>query len=367
MGDGDVEARTDIDSPGCVGYRLITVHGTQVLRGLILLLAFSSGLVVTTGGPTSLQASVPPHREEERLVAPRPLQQPLRLRVAVAPSLQSAPGWSRDLSRAVSEASDILEPHLRRPLELIETRGWRGGDRPGTLTDLLLELFRVVPRGDADLVLGLAASADPTSETAESRGLARYEEGYAVIAAGGGLEQVSRLLAHETAHLFGAVHVNGPLLLMSPDTNGSRLDPINAALLGLHADRRFEGGVFPLRSNHLEAARSLYLQVVEADPAADAEARLMPVRPGYRNGSLRSRYRRPQENTCSRLEAPTGPPSAGHRLPPFPPLRRSARALRTTAGRATVRLPSALQPRHCPLPQRRRRRPPSRPTNKRGR
>ena len=186
--------------------------------------------------------------------------QPLLVRVAYSPDLRHNPGWLRQLECAFSRVNAILDPVVGRPVEIVDKVVWLGGSTDGTAYELRQSLVGAVDPGEAEIVIGLAGGAGSIARTQDWRvgeilveeGLAHYTRGYVVIEVGAGdICEGYRLLAHELAHVFGGVHRANDDYLLTTDGSGVAIDPLNEALLSLHADRRFGPGVAPLSGEEL--------------------------------------------------------------------------------------------------------------------
>ena len=211
----------------------------------------------------------------------RPVREPVQLLLAVTPEVRAQYASSQALTSAVQEASGILAPHLGRPLHVVDTVQWRDAGRWSSPRGKLLALLRAVPRGNADIVVGITQAAAPASRLQRggqrTRGTANYSEAYAVILLQDEpLAYLGEIFAHELAHLFGAVHRTGEDLLMDARITGTRVDPLNAELLALHAQRGFDRSRFPLPESSRDRVRALYLQALEEEN--DLDARLLLAR-----------------------------------------------------------------------------------------
>lgn len=201
---------------------------------------------------------------------------PLRITFAVSASLLRVDSLSADLTIALRRADERLRPFLGRPLQIARVIPWPEALDCVPADVLLMRLLSTIPRGDAEIVVGLShCSAD---WAANVRGAGSYEEGYIGQVVNGPLRDIDPILAHELAHLFGAVHSKSPSDLMHEFVMGSRIDPINSSLIALHRKRRFETISFPLAQEDLENARTLYRDALALGPPASAEAELKLAR-----------------------------------------------------------------------------------------
>jgi tetratricopeptide (TPR) repeat protein len=220
---------------------------------------------------------------------------PVRLLVAADTVLRTDREWLRGLSLVVQEAENLLYPYLGRPLDVVRTVPWQGSVRQASADSLLEDLMASINRGDAEIVVGLARaySFQGFTEAGESvGGLANYRGAYAVLMLSGQLGAqhapiagIGALLAHELAHIFGAVHRSGGDLLLAPGGTGVRVDALNAALMNMHKRRSFGTGDFPLPVPYHEPARSLYRRAIDDNPN-DLNARLMLARLDVETGRL---------------------------------------------------------------------------------
>lgn len=163
----------------------------------------------------------------------------------------------------VANANRRVAAHLGMTFALAEVKLWSADG--ATLEDRLDDLRTKVVREPGQILAGLTGPLQRTGT-----GLASYREGLVVLTAHYGRDRSARLFAHELAHLFGAVHLRGDAGLMAAGESGEALDPLNAWLVKLHRERRFESHLFPLPPEALGAARSAYLEALDRAPDADA-------------------------------------------------------------------------------------------------
>jgi Flp pilus assembly protein TadD len=178
----------------------------------------------------------------------------------------------------VAEANRLLGSHLGLVFTVADVKLWPAVG--GSLEERLDDLRAKISPGPGQIVAGLTQTLPRSPGT----GLASYREGSLVVALPYG--QGVRLFAHELAHLFGAVHLRGNRGLMAIRDPGEVLDPLNARLIELHRQRRFDPRAFPLPLEALEAARSAYLEAAGRAPEAYAYLGQICLERGDLQGAL---------------------------------------------------------------------------------
>lgn len=186
------------------------------------------------------------------------------LAFALAPGLGADPHWRRHLGDAVAEANRVLGPHLEARFVLDAIGSW--SPRGGSLEEQLDELAALGPPAVGRVVIGVAEAPRGRSPA----GLAGYQECRAVVAAAVPGPSLMRVIVHELAHVFGALHRPGETELMAASASGWTLDPVNARLLALHRDRRLAPHLAPLEPPARAAARAAYQEALAEAPVEAA-------------------------------------------------------------------------------------------------
>ncbi|NIM10461.1 MAG: hypothetical protein GTO45_00585, partial [Candidatus Aminicenantes bacterium] len=138
---------------------------------------------------------------------------------------------------------------------------WNCDDRYHSLDPLFSYFFKTVPKGHADIVIGLTCRKDMKGKY----GISFYQEGYVLVRLMDDLSFFKKVLKHEICHLFGATHVNNGDSLMDRFLKGNRIKRLNREIILLHRDRDFRGTRFPLVSHKLEKAAALYKEIAQTN------------------------------------------------------------------------------------------------------
>lgn len=184
------------------------------------------------------------------LAAAAPGERLVRLRVVADEESRRFVGWRGRIEAALAVVSERFGPAVGLRFDVVESSGWTSpqGD---AIEELLAELRAKVPRGGAEVVLGMTAQG---SLARGSGGLAAYADGYAIVRDRGRRDSLARAIGHELGHLFGAVHLVRGDGLMASSFPSWRIDPANSGLIAAHRERSFGDHRPPLTFEKLPAA-----------------------------------------------------------------------------------------------------------------
>lgn len=179
------------------------------------------------------------------------------LKVAAPDALRGSDAWKVDLNLALRSANLRFRDRLGIVVHVEETAYWRAEGACGSLLERLDRLAAQVPRGSCDIIAGLLA---PDGEIRPPYGIADYRRGCILIKLHPSWSTTAILLAHEIAHLFGAVDIDERGSIMGLRRRGTKIDPFTAEIMALNRGRSFGEGEFPLAPAVQERALSLYLK-----------------------------------------------------------------------------------------------------------
>lgn len=212
----------------------------------------------------------------------------VRVRAVADPVFRSLPDWQSRLQARFQVAASHLSRQVPIDFALVAIGAWEPG---ASLEDgglaLIRDLQQAVSDDDVDIVVGFVAQrveAPPDGSRLEIKGytlgLAPCFTGTIIVvepvAAAGGREwrvQEERLqenLAHELAHLFGAVHVEGNSLMRAGPSGTPilDLDPLNLEVLEACRWVDFRDHFASLSDQELQRLIAAYDRLA-AGPAAD--------------------------------------------------------------------------------------------------
>jgi hypothetical protein len=131
----------------------------------------------------------------------------ITVRIAAAEPVRAQSGWEEGITRGMKNVSDVWEREFKIRFVLLDLVPWSTA-RTSYDTSQLLRLRRDVPRGAAELLVGL--SGRPCSRA--RHGATHVLDPDVVVMSGciaesGGVSSREKVLSHEFAHQFGAFHV----------------------------------------------------------------------------------------------------------------------------------------------------------------
>ncbi|MGB9893615.1 MAG: tetratricopeptide repeat protein, partial [Candidatus Saccharicenans sp.] len=135
---------------------------------------------------------------------------------------------------------------------------WKSDDRVRQLEELAAKLDLRADKGQADLLVAVTAQKDLTME---HTGFSLFKSGVVVVIYNSDQAKLRQLLAHELAHVFGAVHVPLADSIMSCESSGNRFDPYNLEIIKLTKNRTFKPFGFPLPPEVIDKLIDEYLKI----------------------------------------------------------------------------------------------------------
>lgn len=249
------------------------------MRAFCLVLLLACGCFYPYGGgtvpapapppPSPAQPQVrdaPPVEDDEAEPPPRKdrAARTFTLRVLADERVRLEPGWRERAEAAVGVASQTFRT-LQLAFRVVSTGTW---DKPAQEDSLPMLLDRVAqqPKEGAEVVIGLVGGTGPLPATIDQIGWAQYPEDVAVVRMAAP-ETLGRVIAHEMAHLLGAVHVeeSGSLMRANFSQVGAALDRYNEELVDANRDRRFVRDRPPLSEEHADLALAAVRKILRAD------------------------------------------------------------------------------------------------------
>lgn len=188
--------------------------------------------------------------------AEREAQRSIRLKIAIDEEFRRLPAHTLlEVKKTVASSSRFFKKHFGIPLEIHEIVRWRSDNTKWTLEELFDDLYGAVGRGECDVVVGFSGQI-----RSESRafGVASYDQGYILVKRSLNSYISKTVLTHELCHVFGAVDLEMEKSIMNENQPEFECDDFSRQVVGLHRNRRFGPGIFPLSPDDQVLAISLY-------------------------------------------------------------------------------------------------------------
>lgn len=202
----------------------------------------------------------------------------IRVGVAVAPAFKTIPNWKSDFERRLGYASRLFESEFKIRFVPVKWFEWPTNLENDETRVLIEDLKAKFPLKDVDIMIGLAHTPKDSGKPVmdpHTIGQARPLSGYLVLR-----YPVSRLykiqedavLIHEMGHLFGAIHTDDPLTIMSPVVDrqlAARFDSENREIITQTRAIDFRRGIESLPKGVVQRLLGSYLKMVVADQPFD--------------------------------------------------------------------------------------------------
>lgn len=194
-----------------------------------------------------------------------PVSRELRLLVLADEEYRALPAWRERLASLVAAASADFEQKFGLKFVIARCEEWVSDEAITSMSALMGELEAHPPEGDHQILLAVTARSNLRDSWS---GLVLFKEAVVLMRRGRDSGRELKVLEHELAHLFGAVHVDNPTALMDWLGRGQVFDTLKSELIRLNRGRKFGTLGFPLLPDAVEKS----LPVVERICGLIAEA-----------------------------------------------------------------------------------------------
>lgn len=187
-----------------------------------------------------------------------PQEQPIRtitIKIAADQDVQNRWISRMEIKRYVKDVSKMFEKRFGIRFKIKKYENWYSNCSSDYLFDLLTELRYEVPNGDCDIVLGITSKYPVNCSLL---GIANYLTSYVLVREISSKNAMKMLLWHEFCHLFGGVDLKEKGSIMDTQRRGYEFDQFTSEIILVNKHRNFNPHEFPLSTNKLEKAISLY-------------------------------------------------------------------------------------------------------------
>jgi hypothetical protein len=181
----------------------------------------------------------------------------VRLKVVADEEFRKKTSWILDVRRWLDSASRFFGKNFGLELKVEDIEPWFSNNTKGSIYELMADLIKKKDRFGYDVVLGFTAQPFLGPE---SSGIASYLNGYVLVQKLRDDSLNKLTVIHELCHLFGAIDLAEDYSIMARSNPQPRCDEFTGQIVRINKDRSFERGVFPLASDGIKAAISLYKQ-----------------------------------------------------------------------------------------------------------
>jgi hypothetical protein len=161
-----------------------------------------------------------------------------------------------EFQRLVRDVGLIFRSHFNIHLKVKEFVYWDYDKSCNSIFDLLHDLKKNILSSDMEIVIGII-SVDEDKIT--PLGISSYLDGYVLLKNLKSKKSAMKfVLTHELLHLFGAIDICEPNSFMSMKNPRFKIDEFTKKIVKVNKFRVFRPGVFPLSTDNIIDAKSLY-------------------------------------------------------------------------------------------------------------
>lgn len=179
----------------------------------------------------------------------------IKVKIAVDEEFREHQDWRPLVRRLIIRVNQLYEANFSLSFQIKSYAFWMSGDTTQNIFELLNDLRKKVSFLGHDLVIGFTGEK---KKSFHLLGGANYLRNYIVLRRNPSENLMMLTLAHELAHVFGAVDLNEPDSIMNQGRPGPKFDPFTSKIIALNRERTFLPPMFPLPRSKIDEAINLY-------------------------------------------------------------------------------------------------------------
>jgi len=193
----------------------------------------------------------------------------LRIRVLGDVEFRQDADWKSRAEQAVHAASDDFQRLFDIGLSIEAFEAWESPASLRSLDLLAFDLEAKVNKAGADVLLAFTARKTLGKKYS---GYTLARSGVIVLQDDEDPSRLAKVLKHESAHLFGAVHLEEESSLMDTLGRGRDFDAVTSSLIRLNRNRSFNPAAFPIPRENWEKAIEIYKRIAAEEKFSERRA-----------------------------------------------------------------------------------------------
>jgi tetratricopeptide (TPR) repeat protein len=198
---------------------------------------------------------------------------------AASSDFKKNPEWQKEIRDRLLFANEIFEDQFKIHFSIKSYKNWEPEDEKRETNLLIEELRSQFTPGIDEIVIGFHKMSQPFGQDVmddfDTVGTAQFFRGFVVLRdpfQDLGILQRQVIMAHELAHLFGAIHVADPKQIMNrslPQEPVLVLDPDNQEIILAAAQVDFQRGVESILPGDIDKLIQIYERLIRKNPHSD--------------------------------------------------------------------------------------------------